>query len=152
MDDSEDSWFEAEDPIGTEAEVNEFERFRQDFLERIERIEAAGSFATSGTFDAYPNPGILVDGELIALPLLEDGARKLASRSHKAEKNKQTLEIGANRINFQNPGWLEFVNKLVKRVACELGVPSADSESHIRAELHKSLLYEPGAIFKAHKE
>ena len=144
----------------SEVEMNDFQ---QDLFERIEAIEAAGSFVTGGALNTAPNPGIRVDGEIIALPLLEKEAQKLASRSRKASfgKNQETLidksvrktlEIGADRIDIQNPGWLDFVNYLVERVAHELGVPSSPGGSDFRAELCKSLLYEPGAMFKAHRE
>lgn len=138
--------------------------FRQTLLERIGEIQATGSFATGNVLDSCPIPGICVDGgEPIALPLSEEAAKNLASKSDKApfgkrrrtlvdETVRKTLQIGADRISFQNPQWDGFVNKLVQRVVHELGVPPAPGGSNVRAELYKHLLYEPGAMFKPHKE
>ncbi|KAM5365756.1 hypothetical protein ACJZ2D_010825 [Fusarium nematophilum] len=145
---------------GSDADVDDF---RQDLRQLINRIEAAGSFATGGVLDAFPIPGICVDGEPIALPLSKEAARNLASQSDKApfgkngetlvdETVRKTLEISAERISFRNPSWHDFVNDLAKRVVHELGVPSAPDGSNVRAELYKNLLYEPGAMFKAQKD
>lgn len=157
--DSEDSSLnEHKEPSEDEA------KFRQNLLERISEIQATGSFATGNVLDSFPIPGICVDGgEPIALPLSEEAAQDLASKSDKApfgkrkrtlvdETVRKTLQIGADRISFQNPQWDGFVNKLVRRVVHELGVPSAPGGSHVRAELYKHLLYEPGAMFKPHRE
>jgi hypothetical protein len=106
-------------------------------------------------------------GEPIALPLSEEAAQNLASKSDKApfgkhrkkrretlvdETVRKTLQISAERISFQNPQWDGFVNKLVQRVVHELGVPPTPNGSNVRAELYKHLLYGPGAMFKPHKE
>lgn len=138
--------------------------FRQTLLGRIDGIEATGSFATGSVLDCCPIPGICVDrGAPIAMPLSEEAARDLAQKSDKApfgkrretlvdETVRKTLQIGAERISFQNPQWDGFVNKLVQRVAHELGVPPARNGTNVRAELYKHLLYKPGAMFKPHKE
>jgi hypothetical protein len=142
----------------------EVKNFRRTLLERIDGIKAAGSFATGNVLDYFPIPGIRVDGgEPIALPLSKDAAQNLASKSDKApfgmnrktvvdETVRKTLQISAERISFQNPQWDAFVDKLVKRVVHELGVPPAPNGTNVRAELYKNLLYEPGAMFKPHKE
>jgi hypothetical protein len=138
--------------------------FRQTLLGRIDKIQATGSFATGSVLESCPIPGICVDGgEPIALPLSEEAARNLASKSNKApfgksretlvdETVRKTLQISAERISFQNPQWDGFVNELVKRVVRELGVPLGHAGINVRAELYKHLLYEPGAMFKPHKE
>ena len=157
--DSEDSSiYEYEEPDEEE------QVFRQTLLERIDGIEATGSFATGSVLDSCPIPGICVDGgEPIAVPLSEEAARNLAKKSDKApfgkrretlvdETVRKTLQISAKRISFQNPQWDGFVNKLVKRVVRELGVPPAHAGTDVRTELYKHLLYEPGAMFKPHKE
>lgn len=160
---SEDSsLYEYEEPSEDEA------NFRQTLLERIDEIKATGSFATGNVLDSCPIPGICVDGgEPIALPLSEEAAQHLASKSDKApfgkhgkkrretlvdETVRRTLQIGAERISFRNPQWDGFVNKLVQRVVHELGVPRTPNGSNVRAELYKHLLYGPGAMFKPHKE
>jgi hypothetical protein len=157
--DSEDSsLYEYEEPSEDEA------NFRQTLLESIGKIQATGSFATGNVLDSCPIPGICVDGgEPIALPLSEEAAQNLASKSDKApfgkrrrtivdETVRKTLQIGADRISFQNPQWDGFVNKLVQRVVHELGVLPAPRGRNVRAELYKHLLYPPGAMFKPHRE
>ncbi len=157
--DSEDnSLYEYEEPSKDEASL------RQTLLERIGEIKATGSFATGNVLDFFPIPGICVDGgEPIAVPLSKEAAQHLASKSGKApfgkrrrtlvdETVRKTLQIGADRISFQNPQWDGFVNKFVQRVVHELGVPPPPRGSNVRAELYKHLLYEPGAMFKPHKE
>ncbi|KAL7938209.1 hypothetical protein V8C35DRAFT_330199 [Trichoderma chlorosporum] len=138
--------------------------FRQTLLERIDGIKAAGSFATGNVLDSCPIPGICVDGgQPIATPLSEEAARDLASKSDKAlfgnhketladETVRKALQISAERISFRNTQWDGFVNKLVQRVAHELGVPPVPNGSNVRAELYKHILYEPGAMFKPHKD
>ncbi|KAK1248320.1 hypothetical protein MKX08_006540 [Trichoderma sp. CBMAI-0020] len=117
--------------------------FRQTFLERIDKIQATGRFATGNVVEAFPIPCMSVDGgEPIAIPLSEEAAQDLASKSN------ETGQISANRISFQNPQWDGFVNKLVQHVAYKLG--AAPRMSKIRAELYKHLLYKPGATSKDH--
>ncbi|KAI5861418.1 hypothetical protein GGS23DRAFT_576737 [Durotheca rogersii] len=150
---------------GQSSENSESESFRQSLLDSIYEVQATGSFATADSIQEFPNPGISVDGsEPISLPLTEEGARALANQSRKApfgkdgqtlvdETVRKTWEIGADKISFRNPAWSGFVNKLVERVAHELGVPrAADGRFKIRAELYKNLLYEPGSMFRAHKD
>lgn len=148
----------------SDVEEGEHADFRHNLYNLINGIETQGSFATSGILDAFPNPGISVDGEPpISLPPSMDEARNLASRSSKSpfgkdretlidETVRKTLEISANRITFQNSKWAEFVKELVARVAGELGMSLASNNVYVRAELYKMLLYEPEAMFKAHKE
>lgn len=137
--------------------------FRQTLLKRIDDIQATGDFATGGVLDSCPIPGICVDGKQIAIPLSEEAAQDLASKSEKApfgnhketlvdEEVRKTLQIGADRINFENPRWADFVKELAQRVGRELGVPPARDGSGVRAELYKHLLYGPGAKFKPHQE
>ncbi|KAI1772970.1 hypothetical protein F4818DRAFT_129646 [Hypoxylon cercidicola] len=139
--------------------------FRQSVVYCIDAVQAAGSFATGNSIQEFPNPVISIDGgELISLPLSEEGARALASQSRKApfgkdgqtvvdETVRKTYEIGADKISFLNPAWSSFVNELVQQVAHELGVPrAANGDFNVRAELYKNLLYEPGSMFKAHKD
>ncbi|KAH8754788.1 hypothetical protein F5883DRAFT_182551 [Diaporthe sp. PMI_573] len=122
--DSEDSSLsEYEQPSEDEA------NFRQTLLERIDEIQTTGSFATGNVLDSCPIPGICVDGgEPIALPLSEEAAQNLASKSDKApfgkrrrtlvdETVRKTLQISAERISFQNPQWDGFVNKLQDRIS-----------------------------------
>jgi len=148
---------EVEAPGVTEA------RYVKDNLRRcISSIQSAGSFATFGTVDSYPNPGISLDSiGVVPLPLSEENAIALTQESRKApfgkrkrtivdEEVRKTWEIDGSRITFLNEAWKNWLDGIVKRVANELG--AAHAANGIRAELYKMLLYEEGAHFKAHKE
>lgn len=160
------------------------EKFRETLYDRINVVQATGSFAVGNVLDSAPNPGIHVDGEgPIALPLSKEAARNLASKSDQApfgykgetrvdEAVRKAFQMDADRISFKNKMWSEFVNGLAERVARELGVPpascgtdrrsmgfegtngivSAPDRPNVKAQLYKHLLYEPGSMFKPHKE
>ena len=93
------------------------------------------------------------------MPLSEEDAHSLILASHKApfgkgtetvidESVRKTWQIDAARVQCLNPRWQSCLDQTVKRVAGELGV----ADTNVRAELYKMLLYEKGALFKAHKE
>lgn len=122
---------------------------RETLLECIDKIQVTGKFATGSVLETFPIPGISVDGgEPIAIPLSEEAARDLASKSDETEGP----QISAERISFQNSQWDGFVNELVQRVIRELGVSPAPKGRKVYAKLHKHLLYKPGATFKPYKE
>ncbi|KAL7917084.1 hypothetical protein ACQKWADRAFT_317583 [Trichoderma austrokoningii] len=131
-------------------ELNQEEaNVRKTLLECIDEIQVAGKFATGSVLETLTIPGISVDGgEPIAIPLSEEAARDLASKSDEGDG----LQISAERISFQNSQWDGFVNKLVQRVVRELGVSPAPKGRKVYAKLHKHLLYKPGAIFKPHED
>jgi hypothetical protein len=137
--------------------------FRQTLLKSIEDIQPIGDIATGGVLDSCPIPGICVDRKPIAIPLSEEAAQDLASKSEKApfgihnktlvdDEVRKTLQISADRISFENPRWTDFFNELVQRVVRELGLPPAGDRNGFRAKLHKHLLYGPGDMFKSHRE
>lgn len=137
--------------------------FRQTLLKSIDDLQATGDVAIGGVLDSCPIPGICVDRKPIAIPLSEEAAQDLASKSEKApfgihkktlvdEEVRKTLQISADRISFENPRWAGFLNELVQRVVRELGLPPAGDGNGFRAEPYKHLLYGPGAMFKSHRE
>ncbi|KAL2282152.1 hypothetical protein FJTKL_11192 [Diaporthe vaccinii] len=154
---------EAEDDSGSEADDSESLEssavHRRQLLDSIKNLEEAGSFAASRTHHSFPNPGIRVDGEIIALPLSDEAARNLASRSLNApvgfagtdEAVSKTLEIGVGRIAFMNPIWSDFIEDVVSHVAQELGVPSPADGHQVRAKFSRHLLHPPGATLEAPK-
>lgn len=136
--------------------------FKNDLFDRIFEVHSTGSFASFGTIDSFVNPGISVDPVgTVRLPLSEEDARTLVQASHKApfgkgtetvvdESIRKTWEIDAGKVHFLNQKWPNCLDRTVERVARDLGV--ADGAANVRAELYKMLLYEKGAMFKAHKE
>lgn len=63
---------------------------------------------------------------------------------------RKTCELKPHQLELRNPAWPSTVQEVVKEVAKEHGV--FDGAPGIRAELHKLLLYEPGAFFDRHRE
>ena len=137
-------------------------RMRDALYNHISGICSMGSFATFGIIQSFVIPGVTIDPFGIArLPLSAEDARGLIQTSRKApfgkgtetiidESVRKTWEIDATKVHFHNKRWQGCLDKIVERVASELGI--AGDATNVRAELHKMLLYEKGAMFKAHRE
>ncbi|RYP90606.1 hypothetical protein DL770_003273 [Monosporascus sp. CRB-9-2] len=105
------------------------------------------------------DPDIFVEGVgPISLPLSEVQAKKLITKSHQAPFGKgsetivdtsvrNTWEINPEQFQIRSPQWKGFLDNVLRKVARGLGISSP-----ISAELYKMLLYEKGAMFKAHTE
>ncbi|RYP27448.1 hypothetical protein DL767_007692 [Monosporascus sp. MG133] len=105
------------------------------------------------------DPDIFVEGVgPISLPLSEVQAKKLITKSHQAPFGKgsetivdtsvrNTWEINPEQFQIRSPQWKGFLDNVLRKVARGLGI-----RSPISAELYKMLLYEKGAMFKAHTE
>ncbi|KAK4161767.1 hypothetical protein QBC43DRAFT_380518 [Cladorrhinum sp. PSN259] len=103
--------------------------------------------------------GLCVDGVgEIKMPLSEEQARALIAKSRQAPFGRgsetivdtsirNTWEIDASQFSFQDPEWPGFLDSLCETVAEDLGI-----ESPIKPELYKMLIYEKGAMFKAHTD
>ena len=61
-----------------------------------------------------------------------------------------STSAGYLRTNTNSKRWQISLDWIVAKVAKELGVPGGSH--NVRAEFYKMLLYEGGAMFKAHKE
>ncbi|RMZ76248.1 hypothetical protein DV738_g5065, partial [Chaetothyriales sp. CBS 135597] len=135
-------------------------------LGEIANVKSTGSFATFGVLQEFVNPGISIQGQsaAIRLPLSPVDAQCLVEASSRApfgkgtetvidESVRKTWEIDAGRVQFLNKDWQAYIDRMASKAAKELGVAggAADSGS-IRAEFYKMLIYEPGAMFKAHKD
>ncbi len=129
---------------------------------RIWEVHSAGSFATFGTIENFVHPGIAVDSVgTVRLPLSEDDTQALVQTSRQAPFGngtetlvdvsvRKTWEIDAAKVQFLNKGWQRCLDGIVGKVTRELGV--AGGSQNVRPEFYKMLLYEKGAMFKAHKE
>ena len=132
--------------------------FEEEMLNALEDIKTPGSFASFGTLSPF-DPAITVEGVgQINLPLGEEQARQLIELSRQAPFGKgsetivdtsvrNTWEIDAEKLTFANPRWEWILYQVCRRVASDLGISSP-----IQADLYKMLLYEKGAMFKAHTE
>ncbi|KAK4150553.1 hypothetical protein C8A00DRAFT_36858 [Chaetomidium leptoderma] len=94
----------------------------------------------------------------IKLPLQEDQARQLIAQSRQAPFGKgsetivdtavrNTWELDASQFEFRGAAWPQVLDRCVNHVANSLGIASP-----ITAELYKILVYEKGAMFKAHTD
>ena len=145
-----------------ERPLTEGEVFKNDLFYRIVQVHSTGSFATFGIVDSFVHPGISVEPiGTVRLPLSNEDANTLIQASHKApfgkgtetvvdESVRKTWEVDAEKIHFLNKGWQSCLDRTVKHVARDLGVAGGDT--YVRAEFYKMLLYEKGAMFKAHQE
>lgn len=135
--------------------------FPGELLETLERISPSGTFASSGTVSWPVNPEIYLNGSngaAITLPLQDLQARQLIEKAHQAPYGKghetlvdtsvrNTWELNPDQFGLKNPAWSTYVQQICAHVGKELGVNTSFSP-----ELYKMLIYETGAMFKAHTE
>ncbi|KAL8711917.1 MAG: hypothetical protein Q9225_007037 [Loekoesia sp. 1 TL-2023] len=134
---------------------------KEDLCDYLEVI-GSGQFATSGLLPDASSPGLFVHGlGKVGLPLSDRDAADLARLSHEAPFGqgsetfidttvRKTWELNPHQFELRNPAWQKTVQKAVGKVADELGV--IGGASSIRPELHKLLLYDPGAFFDKHRD
>lgn len=136
--------------------------FKANLFNQIVQVKSMGSFATFGIIEDFLNPGISINSQgSIRLPLSVKDAQMLIQASHRApfgngthtvidESVRKTWQINADDVRFCNPRWQSCLERIVAKVAPELGV--AGGSQNVRADFYKLLVYESGAMFKAHRE
>jgi hypothetical protein len=141
--------------LGDSQDDSEFEA---KLLEVLKGIQTSGSFAASQALPSMPI-GISVDGVGdITMPLDETQARQLIAKARQAPygKGSQTLvdtsvrntwELDPGQFTFTNPAWDGYFRDMCAKVALQMGI-----EATVRADIYKMLIYEKGAMFKAHTE
>ncbi|KAL1723987.1 hypothetical protein EV715DRAFT_245605 [Schizophyllum commune] len=116
-----------------------------------------GSFAYERTYLDAPIPGLNIlanDIGPIGLPLNEREANVVKSGCKQAPFGKgertvvdksvrDTWEMDASMVQFNNPAWDDYVKRALKDVCDALGVDMKVSKPH--CELYKLLLYETGS-------
>ncbi|KAG5952530.1 hypothetical protein E4U53_000663 [Claviceps sorghi] len=147
--------------LGAAIDANEGydEELKSHLLEALSSIETSGSFASFSALPESPPAGLFVDdvGE-IALPLSEPQARQMITKARQAPYGKgsativdttvrNTWELDAEQFTFRNPAWPVFIRQVCARVAVDLGI-----NAPITAQIYKMLIYEKGAMFKAHTD
>ncbi|KAF7560174.1 hypothetical protein G7046_g3978 [Stylonectria norvegica] len=132
---------------------------KEDLLDALNSIQTSGSFAFFGALKEPPPAGLSVqDVGDITMPLTESVARELITKAKQAPFGKgsdtivdtavrNTWELDAGQFTFQNPLWPSYIQALCARVAKELGINAT-----VTAEIYKMLIYEEGAMFKAHTD
>ncbi|KAJ9637150.1 hypothetical protein H2199_007436 [Coniosporium tulheliwenetii] len=138
---------------------------KTDILECLDAVQSVGSFATFHSLDTIVDPEICVNipaGAIrIPLPLSEEHAKTIIAVSHQAPFGKgtetivdtsvrKTWELNYDQFELRNPEWQQYMAQIAKRVADELGILRGTGT--FQAQLYKMLLYEKGAMFKAHTD
>ncbi len=124
----------------------------------LDRIKSTGRFASSRALPTLDLSLAVKDIGAITLPLQESQARQIIEKARQAPCGKgehtivdtsirNTWELDASQFELQGAAWERLVADIVDQVGDDLGV-----RSPIRAEPYKMLLYETGAMFKAHTE
>ncbi|KAI3329455.1 hypothetical protein HD806DRAFT_287663 [Xylariaceae sp. AK1471] len=135
--------------------------FSKDRLrDALDGITVRGSFAGSCKFERTVDPQIFVeDVGTIKLPLSDEQAQQIISKARLAPCGKgsetivdttirNTWELDSHNFKITaGAQWDEWLNSVLQHVANTLGITDP-----IHAELYKMLLYEKGAMFKAHTD
>ncbi|KAJ3458590.1 hypothetical protein MRS44_012699 [Fusarium solani] len=131
---------------------------KDELLQAIENIQVDGTFASSSAVNRL-SAGVFVHGVGdIATPLSEFQACQMIAKAHQAPYGKgsdtivdtsvrNTWELDPSQFELRDPTWTAQVQVLCKQVAKTLGINGT-----IKAELYKMLIYEKGAMFKAHTD
>ncbi|KAF4965850.1 hypothetical protein FSARC_6370 [Fusarium sarcochroum] len=120
--------------------------FKEDLLDAISNIKSVG-------FPVFVN-GV---GD-IPLPLGESHAQQIIAQARQAPYGKgsntivdttvrNTWELDPSQFQINAPNWPDRVQHICGLVAQKLGINTA-----VHAEIYKMLLYEKGAMFKAHTD
>ncbi len=121
-------------------------------------VRRPGDFFALGTFE-WRAPSLHVAGVgPIALPLLEEQAKKLIAAAEFAPygRREETVvdasvrncwQIGADRVEIAGVRWRETLATAAVRAAEGLGVDGA-----VEAIFYKLLIYEPGGFFVGHRD
>jgi hypothetical protein len=153
---------ESDDTEEDESELSDDEKIEQIQLIKKSLKEKKSSGSPSVGGEAHElNPKINLNvknfGD-IQLPLNETQAEKLIKKCKKAPFGQKletlydpavrdTFQLEPNEIKIKNKDWDANLNKLVDRVAKELGC-----KGKVTASLYKLLLYKQGCHFKKHRD
>ncbi|KAG8916703.1 hypothetical protein FRC01_002912, partial [Tulasnella sp. 417] len=167
--DNDDEESEGEDDEESEDESDEVsvedpsEDIRADLEDVLKSdLKFEGSFYFNKTYLDAPNPVLRLNTlGRIGLPLSQREAMHIAANSKQApfgmgertivDTNvRDTWEIDATDVSFDNPAWKSFIDRVVQEVCATLGVNFAASRP--RCELYKLLLYEKGSHFLPHQD
>jgi len=131
---------------------------RDGLCKALDSIKAAGSFAAFREISETSVAPIFVhDVGLVGFPLQKSMTRALIEKARQAPYGKgnetfvdtsvrNTWELDAAQLDL-GPQWAPAIDDACKWVAQQLGITAP-----VTAELYKMLIYEEGALFKAHTE
>lgn len=136
--------------------------FRSRLGQQLDEIKSPAPFASFCELDTITDPQIYVgDHGPIGLPLSNDDAQVIIRASHQAPFGKgsetivdssvrNTWELNSEQFELRNSEWKNFMGHILAKISKELGLGSKAPK--VDAELYKMLLYDKGAMFKAHQE
>jgi len=123
-------------------------------------IDCSGSFAASSKLkDAHLAPIVVNDIGPVEFPLSESTALQLIEKARQAPFGmgsetivdtsvRNTWELDNTQFQLAGEQWTSTIDIASKWAAKKLGVHGTT----VTAELYKMLIYENGALFKAHTE
>ncbi|KAL4245991.1 hypothetical protein ABKN59_009124 [Abortiporus biennis] len=121
---------------------------------------SAFSFCQTYISPKVPNPALSIEGlGTVGLPLKPGDALAIKNVAEQAPYGmgertiidkavRDTWELDASKVKFDNPEWQPWLNQVVVAVCRTLGVNYAASQP--RCDLYKLLLYEVGSHFLPH--
>ncbi|KDQ16692.1 hypothetical protein BOTBODRAFT_30614 [Botryobasidium botryosum FD-172 SS1] len=155
-----------------EGRSGEDEDFSNDHRADLEQALSSSNLKFPGSYyfkkryavSEAPNPCLRIStGNIgaIGMPLSEPEARRIISHAAQApfgmgertivdKEVRDTWEIDASAVTFDNPAWATFVAGVAKDACASLGVNFAVSKPKI--QLYKLLVYEAGSHFLPHRD
>lgn len=124
-------------------------------------ITGPGSFAGHCELEDV-NPGLFIEGlGAFGVPLSVPEIHRIIQQSHQAPfgKGEETLvdtnvrktwEVDGSKLSLRHPRWQAKEREILESACAALGVPRG--AAFVDAQLYKLLIYEPGALFKPHKD
>ncbi|KAK0716376.1 hypothetical protein B0H67DRAFT_684362 [Lasiosphaeris hirsuta] len=132
---------------------------KNDLRDALESVKAAGTFAAFTSIDPTNIAPILVRNVgLVEFPLQDSMADRLIEAARQAPYGRggetfvdtsvrNTLELDAAQLDLGHDVWRKRIDSACKWVARQLGIVAP-----VTAELYKMLIYDKGAMFKAHTD
>ncbi|MCC5906740.1 MAG: 2OG-Fe(II) oxygenase [Balneolaceae bacterium] len=135
------------------------DKLKKEISDCLQNLKGSGKFASVNT-TGFVLPGLNIEGAgEISFPVNEMQAERLIQSAKKAPfgKGSETLldtdvrntwEIDAEKLHFDNPVWQDFLNDIIENVQIDLGI----EDYSMKANLYKLLIYEEGGFFLKHKD
>ena len=120
-------------------------------------LEFPGSYAYSSLLPVAPLPRLSIEGlGPFGLPLSETDAKRVIGFASQApfgqgsetvvnKEVRDTWEIDAARVKFENPVWYSYVQDLAVNTVCSKLGGSTRYNTPPRCEVYKLLVYETGS-------
>lgn len=135
------------------------DKLKSKILDCLQNLKGSGKFASLNTA-RFVLPGLNVEGAgEISFPINKMQAEILKQSAQQAPfgKGSETLldtevrntwEIDAEKLHFDNPAWQKFLDEIIENVKIDLGIENYS----IKANLYKLLIYEEDGFFLKHKD